>query len=286
MSSDAPAPADGVRITWLGTAGCFITDGQTAFFIDPFVSRPGLLKVALGVSLSPLKDLIGHWCQKTCGASADAVIVSHSHYDHAMDAPFFAADTGAVLMGSQSTAWIGRGAGMAEDRIRIVAADDRIRLGRFDIKFLESRHGAALFGSVPWPGQLDKPLIPPAAASRYRLGETFTLVIEHPAGTLVHNGSAGYLPGMFDGIRADVVLLGIAGRKNSRSLIENIVLPLKARVLIPIHFDHFFSPLPGPEESIRSLWGVGLKEFTRSAAAYADIFGVRWIPIGKPVAVF
>ena len=280
-NSESPSPGDAVRITWMGTAGFHVTDGETAFYIDPFVSRYGLLKVGLGFSLPPRTDLVAEWCRKT--GNADAVIVSHSHYDHVMDAPFFARETGAVLVGSESTAWVGRGTGLAEDRIRIVKGGDTIRLGQFEIRFLESRHGPSLFGRIPWPGRIDAPLVPPAAASDYRLGDTFTLLIRHPHGTLAHNGSAGYLPGMFDGIVADVVLLGIAGRADSRSLIDNVVVPLKAKTVIPIHYDHFFSPLDKPA---KPLIGVNLKEFEKIAEAYKDHFRIRWIPIGESARLF
>lgn len=274
--------AGAVRVTWMGTAGFYITDDETALYIDPFVSRYGLLKVALGFSLSPRTDLVADWCRKT-GNKADAVIVSHSHYDHAIDAPFFARQTGALLIGSESTAWVGRGAGLEENRIKVVAGGGSIQLGKFNIIFLKSRHGPALFGKIPWPGTIDTPLVPPAAASAYRLGETFTLVIRHPSGTLVHNGSAGYLPAMFNGITADVVLLGITGRADTRALIENVVLPLKAGTVIPIHYDNFFSPLDKPIKPLRT---ADVKEFGRTAAAYADRFQVRWIPVGEPVGIF
>ncbi len=273
---------DSVRLTWMGTAGCFISDGETAFFIDPFVSRPGLLKVGLGFALAPQSDQIAEWCRKT-GNMADAVIISHSHYDHAMDAPFFASNTGAVLVGSGSTAMVGRGAGLNEEHIRVVTFGDTLRIGQFRIRFLESRHGPALFGKIPWPGRMEKPLVPPAAASKYRLGKTFTLLIEHPKGTLVHNGSAGYLPGMFDGITADVVLLGIAGRENTRGLLDNVVVPLGAATVIPIHHDHFFSPLNKP---VKPLWGVHLGEFEQTAGAYKETFEIHWIHVGEPILVF
>ena len=35
-------------------------------------------------------------------------------------------------------------------------------------------------------------------------------------------------------------MLGIGGRSDSVSLIENVVKPVGAKILIPIHFDDFF----------------------------------------------
>jgi L-ascorbate metabolism protein UlaG (beta-lactamase superfamily) len=49
----------------------------------------------------------------------------HTHFDHALDAAVVADRTGAVLVGGESTANIGRGHGLAEDRIRVVTPGSR-----------------------------------------------------------------------------------------------------------------------------------------------------------------
>ena len=51
-----PAGAGGpgaIRVTWLGTAGLMVADGDTSLLIDPFVSRYGLATVGLGRPLRP-----------------------------------------------------------------------------------------------------------------------------------------------------------------------------------------------------------------------------------------
>jgi len=100
---------------------------------------------------------------------------SSLHFDHAMDAPFFAKLCGAVPVGSESTAQVGRGAGLGEDRIRVVSAGDAFEIGDFRIRFLKGWHGPALFGRIPFPGRMEEPVLPPAPAFRYRLGEMFAL---------------------------------------------------------------------------------------------------------------
>jgi hypothetical protein len=63
-----------VRVTWMGTAGLYVTDGETGFFIDPFVSRYGLLKVLWGSSLPPRVQTICDWIDRIGCPHADAVI--------------------------------------------------------------------------------------------------------------------------------------------------------------------------------------------------------------------
>ncbi len=282
----APQPVprnDSVRVVWMGTAGLYIHDGETRIFIDPFVSRYGFLKVAFGFSIKPNSETIQDWIMKTCGGQADVVFVSHSHYDHSMDAPFFAGQTGAILVGGESTAFIGQGAGLRDEQIRIVRAEDQMRVGKFKITFLKSLHSPALFGRVPWPGKITSPLKPPAPASEYRLGEIFSILVEHPKGKFLHQGSAGFLPGMFNDMAVDVIFLSIAGREDTYALLKNSAIPLQAKRIIPIHFDDFFLPL---KEGLFFMRGVNFQDFCRTASDFNPSIPVQTLPIGQQVVLF
>ena len=69
-----------------------------------------------------------------------AVVVMHSHYDHAMDAPEVAKRTGAQLVGSQSTANIALGYGFPKDKLTVVGDSPNMHFGRFQITLLTSGH--------------------------------------------------------------------------------------------------------------------------------------------------
>jgi hypothetical protein len=109
-----------VSITWLGTAGVLVSDGLTGILIDPYVSRFGFLKIAMGLPLQPDKALVKRWMARLEKVCIGIVAVSHSHFDHCLDAPYFAMEAGAFLMGSESTLNAGRGASLAEDRLKAV----------------------------------------------------------------------------------------------------------------------------------------------------------------------
>jgi L-ascorbate metabolism protein UlaG (beta-lactamase superfamily) len=276
-------PGRVVEVTWLGTAGMLLTDHETSLFIDPFVSRYGLVKVALGGLLPPKLDDVESWVQRLQPKNVAAVLVSHSHYDHALDAPFFAEKTGALLVGCESAANIGRGAGLAEERLKIVAPGDVLQFGKFRVTFLESRHGPALFGQVPFPGRITRPLRPPAKASKYRLGTVFSILVEHPAGSLLHHGSAGFLPGILESVKAETVLLGLAGRERTEEYLTRVVDAVGARRVIPIHFDNFFSPLGEP---MRFLPFVKFDEFVETTRRTRPKLSLGTLPIGQPIVVF
>lgn len=274
--SDVP----GVYVTWLGTAGVLVSDGRTDILIDPFVSRYGLLRVALGFPLKPGQDLIRRCLERLDCHNVQAVLVSHSHFDHALDAPYFARLTGAMLVGSESTLNIGRGAGLPETQLVPVQTGPPLSFGEFTLRFIESRHGPALFGRIPYPGTVDQPLVPPKKASAYKLGGVYAILIEHPWGTLLHHGSAGFRPGMYDGVRADVILLGITGREDTATYLAEVPGMVRPRRVFPIHFDDFFSPL---DDDIDFLYSAHFKEFCAVADRHSDSYRVETLPLGKAV---
>lgn len=239
-----------VSITWLGTAGILISDGATGILIDPYVSRFGVFKIVMNLCLQPDMEAVRRWTARLGKNCAQVVAVSHSHFDHCIDAPYFALETGAILVGSESTLNVARGAFLAEERLKAVKLEQTIAVGAFTLRFIESVHGPAFWGKVPYPGTINNPLVPPQAARDYKLGQTYGILISHPAGTILHHGSAGFMPKMYAGITADVVLLGIAGRGDTETYLENIPLKLGARLVIPIHFDNFWVPL---EKGLRML---------------------------------
>jgi len=271
-----------VSITWLGTAGLLVSDGVTGILIDPYVSRFGAFKIAMGLHLQPNRALVKSWTARLGKSRIAAVVVSHSHFDHCLDAPYFAMETGAFLMGSESTLNVGRGASLAEESLRSAKPGQAVNLGAFTLKFIESSHGPAFMGRVPYPGMIDKPLVPPRAAGDYKLGQTYAILISHPSGTILHHGSAGFIPGMYDAMTADVVLLGIVGRGDTGTYLTNIPDKLGVRLVIPIHFDNFFIPL---EKGLRILATAHFREFCASADKYSDRFQLKTLPLGEKTRI-
>jgi L-ascorbate metabolism protein UlaG (beta-lactamase superfamily) len=279
LISPAATDGPGVSVTWLGTAGVLVSDGRTDILIDPFVSRYGLLRVGLGLPLNPRPDLIKGWLDHWACHNVQVVLVSHSHYDHVLDAPYFARETGALLVGSASTLNVGRGAGLPETQLVQVRPGEPFRSGAFTVRFIESRHGPALFGRVPYPGTIDQPLAPPQKASAYKLGGVYGILLDHPSGILLHHGSAGFQEGMYDGIKADVLLLGITGREDTETYLAAVPGKVQPRLVIPIHFDDFFTPL---DDDMDFLHSAHFREFFETADRRGD-YPVCTLPLGRAV---
>ena len=68
-----------------------------------------------------------------------AIVPVHSHHDHAMDAGYVANRTSAVVLGSESTANIVRGADVPVGQYQILADGETRQFGDFTIKLVASR---------------------------------------------------------------------------------------------------------------------------------------------------
>ncbi len=273
-------PGSAVAVAWLGTSGVMITDYRTTLFIDPFITRVSMSNVIAGRPVTSDAAAARAWLKRLRPRNTRAVFVTHSHYDHSIDAPTFARRTNAELVGSRSTEMIARGRKFPLSKYRRVSGGETLRYGDFTVKILLTNHG----GKRPFlPGKITQPLPANAPVRKYLMGLNFSLHIKHPLGTIVHHGSAGYIKDMFRNLKADVVLLGIATRPPTELYLRQVVDNLGARRVVPIHFDDFFNPL---NERMRYLKSADLIEFSRTARTRSRPVKVETLPLGATQLIF
>lgn len=237
-----------LTVTWMGVATLLIDDGTSAILTDGYFSRPSLAAVGLGKVAPSVARVDG--CLTRAGIRhLDAVIPVHTHIDHALDSALVAERTGAALVGGQSAAHIGRGHGLPEDRILVAESGAPNVLGNYDLTLVESHHCPP----DRFPGPITAPVSPPVRASAYRCGESWSVLIHHTTSgrRLLIQGSAGYVPGVLDGLRAEVAYLGIGQlgvlpEQYLRDYWQHTVRAVGARTVIGIHWDDFFRPLTKP----------------------------------------
>lgn len=153
--------------TFLGVSSILMNDGETAILTDGFFTRPNIREIFLG-KIAPDKALISKSLKHVAVDRLAAVIVNHSHYDHVMDAPEVALQTGAVLVGSESTANVGHGWGLPENRVWVKQPGDTMDFGRFHVTLLQSGHIPSGYPT----GEISAPIIPPVRANAYLMRTT------------------------------------------------------------------------------------------------------------------
>jgi L-ascorbate metabolism protein UlaG (beta-lactamase superfamily) len=237
-----------LAVTWLGVSTLLLDDGSSALMTDGYFSRPSLARVVFG-KVSPSAARVDGCLVRLAVTRLAAVIPVHTHIDHVLDSALVADRTGARLVGGESAANVGRGYGLAEDRLVVAASGEPIRLGAFEITLVESRH------SPPdrFPGEITAPVIPPVRASAYRCGEAWSTFVHHRSSgrRLLIQGSAGFMKGALAGQRADVIYLGVGqlGLQAEPYFVDywtETVRTVGARRVVLIHWDDFFRPLSKP----------------------------------------
>ena len=255
MESHHPpvAGASGLVVTFLGTTSALISDGETTLMTDGYFSRVAIGKSPESWVIRPDLPAIDAALKSLPPGPVAAVFVVHSHFDHAMDAPVVAQRTGALLVGSSSTANVGRGLGLPEKQLRVVSPGEQLQFGKFTVRFYRSKHfplgeplASAMLGNT-----IDAPLVPPVRFDAYKEGTTFSILFEHPRGNILVHGSAGYEPGALAGVRADAILLGTGGlgdlpRAEQEAYYREVVLATGAKQIFPVHWDVMSTPYTAP----------------------------------------
>jgi len=234
---------DAVTMTWLGVTTLLFDDGETQILVDGFFSRPSLADVVFSRPVASDAATINYVLDEYRMRRLAAIIPVHSHYDHAMDIGAIANRSSASILGSETTANIARGAGVPEDQIIVATNRGEYSFGQFTITMIDSSHAPIGWGeSIPYAGTIDEPLSTPAPVSAWREGKSYSIVVAHPHGTTLVQGSAGYLENALDGVKADVVMLGVAmleslGREHAETYWQAMVTTTCAAHVFPFHFD-------------------------------------------------
>ncbi|HDR90869.1 MAG TPA: MBL fold metallo-hydrolase [candidate division Zixibacteria bacterium] len=242
-------------ITYLGTNTLFIEDSRTRIIIDPFFTRcssPLGLPIMFD-TIHPNEKAIENGLKVSNIDSADAILLTHTHYDHALDMPTIAKMTGATVYGTKSAKNVALGGGLPENRFVEIGAGSRFSIGRFEIVTMISKHVPLPFIVSTFIGAgtaIEKPITPPVRASEYSEGGVLCFLMKHPAGKLLIFGS-GPLVGYTGDYSADVAVVAVGGlvlkaRGYTRRLFKNYLRPANPRKILISHWDDFTKPLEEP----------------------------------------
>jgi L-ascorbate metabolism protein UlaG (beta-lactamase superfamily) len=239
----------GVELEWLGVSGYRITFEGVSLFVDPYVSRVPLRALLLRRTALPDDALVERFIHAP--GTVAGVLVGHTHFDHAIDAPAIARRYGARAYGSQSLAHLMRLHGLGHLAVD-VTPHERYELGPFVVRFVPSRHSKLLFGrKVPMAGELTCDHVAGLSPGAYRCGQVWGIRIDVAGTSLYHQGSANLDDEELRDGPVDVFLAGIAGRSFTPGYWQRILPRLDPRVVVPTHYDDFFAPLGRPLNFVR-----------------------------------
>lgn len=263
-------------LTYLGVAGWHFRAEPVSLLIDPYFTRLSYVRVALGPAI-PDRALIARYTP-----SADAILISHPHYDHLMDTPEVARLTGAAIYASPQSCELLALGGVPAQQMRPIGPGDRLMLGDCEVEVYPSQH-RLIFGRVPLAGALRAGLRPPLSARDYRLDQQFSFRVS--AGNLrmlVASGLSHEPP-----VHADVLLVGADATRPQLSAILAATAP---RLVFPNHWDDMFRPLARPPRPmpapptglLPSLRRIDVEAFARTVRDLMPGTEVRVPPLFEP----
>jgi len=219
-SSICQRPA--LSLTHFGAAGWSITDGTTTILLDPYLSRirfkgrkygphdatevPDDPRSIVNMDEAPTIDTA---TVDARAPKANYILLSHSHFNHCMDIPYIAEKTGAVVIGTESTASVAQNGGINEEQTIVVKGGEDLEFPEFSLKVIPSLHSPLScklyrdFGTVPLQ---DAPL----TLDEYVEGGTLAYLLRFAGRKILLFGSMNFIERELTGLSPDIALVASA----------------------------------------------------------------------------
>ncbi|GAB4479460.1 MAG: MBL fold metallo-hydrolase [Anaerolineales bacterium] len=256
---------DGVFLRWLGVGGIQLRWRNKILLIDPFLTRPSILEVLFRPLVADVILL------RREIASAEAILITHAHYDHLMDTAQIIQQTGARAYGSGNVVKLLHATGIPKEKCCLIQSGDSLEINPFKVRVLSGKHIPLPFFSAK---EIPPSVSPPRRVWNYQMDHCYSFFLSNVSPTILIWHSiepAGAVP-------AEVLLIDT---EIPFSQLEELLRSVNPCLVIPIHWDDFFRPLDAPLKPFFRLPERGFFHLGRlDILAYADKVR-RLLPQGK-----
>ena len=244
-----------LKVTFFGTTTLLFDDGKDQILFDAHITRPSIKQYLRGEPVRTDAIVCDNIIKKMPIDRLRAIFISHTHHDHVMDAPYIANRCGAMIYGSESARNVAIGGKVNMDRIVVFADGSSFTVGDYKIKVIKALHSKPTKINNDLGEPIEEPLSQPTALRNYKEGGSYDFYVEHGAKKILIHPSFNYIEGQLDGMEADVAFLGVAGigkadEETVEAFFAETVEKINAHLVIPVHWDNFFSPLYHPIEEL------------------------------------
>ena len=255
----AQVEPNSIRVTYLGVNGFEFETDDHALLVDPYFTRVGLWAGTLNERIESDPNRVTQGLRHV-RRNVDAVLVTHAHFDHLLDAPEIMRRTHARLIAGPTAVRLVSSLGISPSQCDVAKSGSVRRISPWTIRVFAAQHDR-LFGKIPFSkcatigpspqssasGRGSHEAAregrnPPLKASDWCLGEPLAFVIE-AAGKRIYIDSGG-IPGAPLDPRignVDLAILGVA-LPDSRERFAEAVRQLRPRYIFPSHQDDMFAP--------------------------------------------
>ena len=241
----------GLEFTYYGAAGWKIDDGSVTVLVDPYISRipytdrrhPDDDRRAFR------RDEVGEWDTELIdrlAPRADFILVHHTHYDHLGDVPYIAQQTGAKVIGTETTIMVLRAYGIPDDQLYPVSGGEDYQFENFSVRVIPSIHSALNGKRYIDSRRYDTTtsLEAPLRIEEFIEGGSLMFLARFDSHTVMTMGSMNFVERELEGIRPDILLAGINGSRLGLYKYDERLLSVTGGppVIIPTHWDNFTWP--------------------------------------------
>ena len=228
-----------IEVTWTGAAGLQFRTGNETILIDPYHTRVDIFNTLLG----PISaDTVAIHDSLPDIDNVDAIIVGHTHSDHALDVPYIAARSNCPVVGSASLDTL-MNLNAMPDRIQVCSGGETVQLvNSASVTMIRSTHGLVAMGKVPFPGEIRTTNTLPMKVSGYRVGTVFAPKLQIGGTTFLHVGSANFIEAEMEGHTCDALFLCVPGWKKRKGYTDQLIEMTQPKTVVLFHYDNFSKP--------------------------------------------
>lgn len=228
-----------MKLTWHGTAAVMLESDGYRIVFDPFLGMP--------ITEDPLRrERLTEQFR-----SADAVLVTHGHFDHIHDIPELYYNSDIEIYATKTPCKTLKELGVGEENLRFITPPESFVLGPFRITAYQGRHCRFDAGVVAQTVFKSATLRHPNRLIRLlklnkrfdENGETLFYEIEAEDKRIHLMGSMGMDPDMTYPAGADILILPFQGTGNPAKTVLPIIGKLKPRSIFLDHYDDAFPPM-------------------------------------------
>ncbi len=271
----------GLEVEWLGVSGYRLSYEGKTIYVDPYLSRVPFRDLVLRRPARPAPAALDRFVR--AHGDTVGVLVGHTHFDHAVDAPAIARRHRCKAYGSRSLANLMALHGLAEQAVE-VEPYRTYELGPFEVSFTPSVHSKLLLGlAVPYAGELSCEHLDALSPGAYRCGQVWGISIAVAGVRFYHQGSANLIDDAIRDRGVDYFLAGVAGRSFTDAYWRRILTRLQPRAVVPTHYDNFFRPLGSRLEFVANVQLSTLPEEIGAVSREIEIVALPRADTAEPV---
>jgi L-ascorbate metabolism protein UlaG (beta-lactamase superfamily) len=236
-----------VSLRWLGVAGWELSFDGRRVLLDPYLSRLPVFDGEGEVIDSYPLEVRAELVDRHLAERPELVLVTHGHYDHLLEVPYVVGKHGSRVIGTETHRHLLVAQDVPADDVVVASGGEHLDFHGFTVQVFRSLHSQ--YGTYGYfaPGTLTAPPERPATIGDLVEGGSLAYqVTARGLSVLFLSGTANFVEREVEGLRPDVLVLGMSGHANVYDYTARVLRATRPKLLVPSHHDDMVTQLDDP----------------------------------------